>query len=83
MISPDVLNDKISMAIAEDELMRENHHFNFIMNVTTSTEANFMQAMQVFKQGEEITTFTNEDTKGKQMPQKRFYMQRNEESPNL
>lgn len=44
MVEPDVLNDQISMSIAESELLRENNCYSFVISGSTSIPSE----MQVF-----------------------------------
>jgi hypothetical protein len=39
MLSPDIFNDKITLNMAENELQRENNHFNFIISGSTTLAA--------------------------------------------
>lgn len=79
MIEPDVLNDQISMSVAESELMRENNCYSFVISGSTSIQSE----MQIFNQEIEIEHISGEDKHGNQVPETKFFLQRFEEGLDL
>lgn len=65
MISPDILNDQITMNMAESELLRENNNYRFVISGSTFCPLE----MHIFSGDFEIAHLT-EDEKS---PEKRYY----------
>ena len=69
MLVPDILNDNIRMNMVENELLRQNNDFSFVLSASTSNNSE----MQIFKNDKEIAKII-EENENTQLSQEQFFL---------